>query len=192
MKIKSLLLIASAMLLTLAAIVTVAAQVQAASGVNSLAASVTQVIASPTATVTESPPSVESTAVPGGIPPVLSTSMVEIWDSVCVRKVPYTILAIPETATFSVIGADGSIRPALEQGQAFEPSSCKSVLNLGGKQVVVCRGEQGISLMIQVTDGGTSKDFEVPMKVCPIKRPVLETETTPTPVPTIPPITPGP
>jgi hypothetical protein len=123
MKNKSILLIAGAMLFALTAIAAVAPQVQAALGANSPEASVTQVTSSPTATATESPPSVETTAVPGGITPVLSTSMVEIWDSVCVKEVPYTILAIPETATFGVIAADGSVRPALEQMVAWHENS---------------------------------------------------------------------
>lgn len=118
--------------------------------------------------------------------------MVELWDSICIRKVPYTILSLSESAAFSVLRADGTVLPTLEQNEEFEPNNCKSVFAFGGRQVVVCRGEQGISLMIRVADAGVSEDFEVPMKLCPIKRPQTDLESTPTTVPTIPPITPGP
>ncbi len=119
--------------------------------------------------------------------PAVDSSLVTLWDKICVRKVPYTILAIPASASFDLLAPDGSIIPALEPNATPVPGAnrCESVLNLGGRQVLVCSGQQNSVFMLRVTDGSLTEDFEVPLKACPLKPLQLEETETPAPTPTM-------
>jgi len=117
-------------------------------------------------------PSSDSVTVPGNTAPeAQAPSMVELWDQICVRKIPYTILAIPENATFEVVQPEGPL-PTPEPGSSNPNElACSNPVTFGGKQVVVCTGPQLFSFNLHVTDGGTTEDFPVPLKFCPIKSP---------------------
>jgi hypothetical protein len=119
------------------------------------------------ATSSDSVTAPEGSTAPGAQEP----SMVELWDQVCVRKIPYTILAIPENATFEVVQPEGPL-PTPEPGSSNRNElACSNPVTFGGKQVVVCTGPQLFSFDLRVTNGGTSEDFSVPLKFCPIKSP---------------------
>ncbi len=99
-----------------------------------------------------------------------AASMVELWDQFCVRKIPYTLLAIPENATFEVVVPEGTY-PTPAPGYFNAPQyACTSVLTINGQQVLVCTGPQLYSFTLRVTDGGTTEDFSVPLKACPLPR----------------------
>lgn len=109
-----------------------------------------------------------------------TASMIEEWDKICVRKIPYTILALPEKATFDVVPPEGPV-PTPEHGSS-NPNvyTCNSVGVFGGKQVVVCSGPSLYSFTLKVSDGGNSEDFRVDLKACPIK-PIHPVEPTAAP-----------
>ncbi len=97
--------------------------------------------------------------------------MVALWDKVCVKKLPYTILAIPENATFEVVQPEDPLPPVQPGSGNPNVLSFFCVVTFGGKQVVVCIGPEDFAFTLHVTDGGSSEDFTVPLKACPIKRP---------------------
>lgn len=99
-----------------------------------------------------------------------AVSMVELWDQFCVRKIPYTILALPEGATYLVVAPYGPA-PAFEHG-ATNPNvyACSTALTFNGKQIVVCTGPNAYSFSLQVTSDGATEDFSVPLKACPLKK----------------------
>jgi hypothetical protein len=178
-----------ATLLVLAGVAFTGVQVQAAPGGSPAAAPDWQVTALPSATPTLLLPLENATETPGALTP--GRSMVEEWDRVCVKKVPYTILAIPETATFSVVAPDGLIEPTLEPGTINpEANACQSVLVFDGKQIIVCSGPQDTTITMRVTNGGLTEDFDVPFKVCPLKPEPKNPPTTPLVVPSETPVIP--
>lgn len=95
---------------------------------------------------------------------------VQIWDQFCVKKIPYTLLAIPENATFEVIQPEGPL-PTVRPGYSTTDIACESVGIFRGKQVLVCRGPDLWSFNVTISDGGASADFPVPLKSCPLPRP---------------------
>jgi len=100
---------------------------------------------------------------------VPAASSVVVWDQFCVKKIPYTILALPENASFEVVQPE--ILPTVVPGGNSNDIACESVGTFRNKHVVVCRGPQLYSFTMHVTDGGTTEDFQVPLKACPIPRP---------------------
>src|SRR5688572_31524574 len=71
-----------------------------------------------------------------------TASEVVVWDQFCVRKVPYTLLAIPQNASFEIVQPEGVLpTPMISTGNSNE-IACDSVGIFRDKQVVVCRGPQ--------------------------------------------------
>ncbi len=94
---------------------------------------------------------------------------VVVWDQFCVKKVPYTLLAVAENATFEVKPPDDAVvmpTPNVRTGNTNE-IVCESAGIFRGKQVIVCRGPELWSFNISITDGGQSDIFPVPLKACP-------------------------
>ena len=98
-------------------------------------------------------------------------SLVQEWDRFCVKKVPYTLLALPENASYEVAPFEGTM-PTIEPG-AVSPSefSCTTAGIFRGQQVVVCKGPQLTSFTLRVSADGASEDFPVGLTWCPIKEP---------------------
>jgi hypothetical protein len=86
-----------------------------------------------------------------------------VWDQFCVRKVPYTLIAMPKDASFEVVQPEGVLpTPIISTGNSNE-IACESVGIFRDRQVVVCRGPQLYSFTLQVA----GEDFTVPLKACP-------------------------
>jgi hypothetical protein len=100
-----------------------------------------------------------------------TSPVVELLDQFCVRKVPYSLLAIPEDASFEVVPpAEGVAPPTLNPltGNTNE-IVCTSAGIFGGKQVIACRGPELWSFNLTITDRGESGEFPVPLKTCTIE-----------------------
>lgn len=114
------------------------------------------------------------TATPGPddprVPGATEVPMVEMRSQFCVRKIPYTLLALPENATFEVIAPYGPV-PTPEPGSTNPNEyACSAALILDGKQIVVCTGPNDYSFSLRVMNDGGAEDFPVPLKACPIKK----------------------
>lgn len=101
-----------------------------------------------------------------GLDPTDPNSSVVVWDQFCVRKIPYTILALPENSTFEL--ASQEIVPTQVVGGNSNEFACESVGTFRNKHIVVCHGPQLYSFNLQVNDGGTTESYQVPLKGCPI------------------------
>jgi hypothetical protein len=111
-----------------------------------------------------------------------ASSLIQIRDQMCVKKIPYTILALPSTATFTTDPSASKV-------------TCKSVLNIAGTQTVVCTGPAESFFTIHVSNNASSEDFTVPMRGCPpsnnaesgpapVSQPTTESVSSPEPQPT--------
>jgi hypothetical protein len=98
--------------------------------------------------------------------PTDPNSSVVVWDQFCVRKIPYTILALPENSTFEL--ASDQVVPTQTVGGNTNQYACESVGTFRDKHIVVCHGPQLYSFNLQVNDGGTTQEYQVPLKGCPI------------------------
>jgi hypothetical protein len=91
-----------------------------------------------------------------------------VWDQFCVRKVPYTLLAIPQDASFEIAQSEEGAMPTpvIGTGNSNE-IVCNSVGVYRDQQVVVCRGPQLFTFTLDVS----GEAFEVPLGACPNKLP---------------------
>jgi hypothetical protein len=96
-----------------------------------------------------------------GLDPTDPDSSVVVWDQFCVRKIPYTILALPENSTFEL--ASDQIVPTQTVGGNTNQFACESVGTFRNKHVVVCHGPQLYSFNLQVNDGGSTEAYQVPL-----------------------------
>jgi hypothetical protein len=112
------------------------------------------------------PAAVNGNGINGNI--ATATSSVVVWDQFCVRKIPYTLLALEQDATFEV--ASQNVSPTQVVGGNSTQFSCEGVGTFRDKQVVVCHGPQLYSFTLHVNNGGANgtEDFQVPLKGCPI------------------------
>lgn len=100
-----------------------------------------------------------------------SEPLVQEWDRFCVKKVPYTLLALPENATYEVAQFEG-VLPTTEPGSNTPLEfSCTTAGIFRGKQVVVCKGPQLVSFTLNVSSDGASEAFPVGLTFCPLKDP---------------------
>ena len=153
------LLLLGAITLTLLAFAYVSAKAQSGSDGNS--ALLQQATATPTTPVTGGDNSSNAQ----------TTSSVEVWDQFCVKKIPYTILALSKNASFEVAQSDASTpqpTPVVGTDNSNE-IACSSVGTFRDKQVVVCHGPQLFAFTLHISGDGGSEDFQVPLKACPIK-----------------------
>ncbi|HEY2981982.1 MAG TPA: hypothetical protein VGJ22_12430 [Anaerolineales bacterium] len=98
-----------------------------------------------------------------------TSSIVQEWDRFCVKKIPYTLLALPENASYEIVAPEG-IAPSTEPGSRNPNEfSCTTAGIFRGRQVVTCTGPQFWSFTLRVKDGGSSEDFQVGLTGCPIK-----------------------
>lgn len=95
-----------------------------------------------------------------------ASSIVELWDKFCVAKVPYTLLALPQDATFNVTQPTGPAPTPAPGYTTADKTACDSVGVFRGKQVIVCRGPQLTSFSLKISSGGASQDYQVPLKEC--------------------------
>jgi hypothetical protein len=99
-----------------------------------------------------------------------ASGSVVVWDQFCVRKVPYTLLAIPQNASFEIVQPEVIPTPMISTGNSNE-IVCDSVGVFRDQQVVVCRGPQLFTFTLNVSGDGASEAFEVPLGACPTKLP---------------------
>jgi len=98
-----------------------------------------------------------------------TSSIVQEWDRFCVKKIPYTLLALPQNASYEIVAPEG-IAPTTEPGSRNPNEfSCTTAGIFRGRQVVACTGPQSWTFTLRVKDGGSSEDFVVALKGCPIK-----------------------
>jgi hypothetical protein len=109
----------------------------------------------------------------------LAASSVVVWDQFCVRKIPYTILALEPDATYEL--ASDNIVPTQVVGGNSNQFACDAVGTFRDKQVIVCRGPQLYSFTLHINGSNGAEDFQVPLKGCPI--PKGESSPEPTPIP---------
>jgi hypothetical protein len=106
-----------------------------------------------------------------GIPAVntnLADSSVVVWDQFCVRKIPYTILALEPNATYEI--ATGNAVPTQVIGGNTNQFSCDAAGTFRDKQVIVCHGPQLYTFTLHINGSNGGEDFQVPLKGCPIPR----------------------
>ncbi len=97
----------------------------------------------------------------------VASENVVVWDQFCVRKVPYTLLAIPQDASFEIVKPEGvQPTPIISTGNSNE-IVCDSVGVFRDQQIVVCRGPQLFTFTLNVS----GEAFEVPLGACPNKLP---------------------
>lgn len=111
-----------------------------------------------------------------------ANASVVVWDQFCVRKIPYTLLALSPDATFEVGRLEGIVPTPVVDSNSNE-ISCEGVGTFRDKQVVVCRGPQLYSFTLHVNNGGSNgvEDFQVPFKGCGAIRPDADATATPIP-----------
>lgn len=97
-----------------------------------------------------------------------SASMVQLWDKFCVSKIPYTILALPQDATFQLASSDVATPTVAPGYLPANKTACNNVTVSRGKQVVVCRGPQLTTFTLKVSSGGNTENYQVPMGACPL------------------------
>jgi hypothetical protein len=102
-----------------------------------------------------------------GLDPTDPNSSVVVWDQFCVRKIPYTILALPENSTFE-LASESAVVPTQVVGGNTNQFACESVGTFRNKHIVVCHGPELYSFDLQVNDGGSAATYQVPLKGCPI------------------------
>jgi hypothetical protein len=90
-----------------------------------------------------------------------------MWDQFCVKKIPYTLLAVPEDATFEIVQPEGPL-PTVRPGYSTSEIACESAGIFRGQQVIVCRGPDLFSFNLTITSGGETGEFPVPLKTCPL------------------------
>jgi hypothetical protein len=117
-------------------------------------------------------------------PTAQASANVVVWDQFCVRKVPYTLIAISQNASFEILEQDGTVMPTpiVSTGNSNE-IVCESVGVFRDKQVVVCRGPQLFSFPISVSGDGGTEEFLVPLGACPGPRPTDGDAPAATPAP---------
>jgi hypothetical protein len=117
-------------------------------------------------------------------PTAQASANIVVWDQFCVRKVPYTLIAISENASFEILQEDGTVMPTpiVSTGNSNEVA-CESVGVFRDKQVVVCRGPQLFSFPISVSGDGGTEEFLVPLGACPGPRQPDGDAPTATPAP---------
>lgn len=94
----------------------------------------------------------------------------------CLDQIPYSLVAIAEVATFSMMDANG----AVIQQDPTGATGCNSVQTFNGRQLLLCRGTEPSTIRLNVcTD--TSNCVEVPVKLqsCPLSGTGEVTEAAP-------------
>jgi hypothetical protein len=129
-------------------------------------------------TATPVPADDEDDGIPGSDTNLASSSVV-VWDQFCVRKIPYTILALEPNATYEL--ASDNIVPTQVVGGNSNEFACDAVGTFRDKQVIVCRGPQLYSFTLNINGSNGAEEFQVPLKGCPI--PKSESAPQPTPIP---------
>ncbi len=104
-----------------------------------------------------------------------TASVVQVWDQFCVSKVPYTLLALPQDASFDVVQPEGPLPTVMPGYTTASQIACDSVGVFRDKQVVVCRGPQLFSFTLKIS-GAASEDSQVPLKECPLPHEQAPTE----------------
>ncbi len=104
-----------------------------------------------------------------------TASVVQVWDQFCVSKVPYTLLALTQDASFDVVQPEGPLPTVMPGYTAADQIACDSVGVFRDKQIVVCRGPQLFSFTLKISSAA-SEDFQVPLKECPLPHEQAPTE----------------
>ncbi len=99
-----------------------------------------------------------------------TSSLVALWDEFCVSKIPYTLLALPTDATFSITAPQAPVPTPIPGYTTADQTACNSVGVFRGQQVIVCRGPQLASFSLHVTSAGATQDYQVPLKECALPR----------------------
>lgn len=94
--------------------------------------------------------------------PVTGSSEALLICQFCLDRIPYAIVAIPETATFNMVD---------EQGATIKPSdetTCDSAQTFNGRQIILCRGAQLTTINLSICTGANNcVQFPVKLQSCP-------------------------
>ena len=93
-------------------------------------------------------PALEPTVPAAPLQPIVVTEN----DRFCLKKVPYTLIGMPETATYQM----------LTDGFACSEGGIQK-----GQHLITCTGPMYTLFKIQVCDGGACQDFEFGTTNCP-------------------------
>jgi hypothetical protein len=116
-----------------------------------------------TATITETAettPTTDTTLTPST--PVTGADVILLECQFCIEGMGNALLVFPDTATFEVVNDSASLStPGPDTG-------CNMVDTFGGRQVVLCRGEENTTLTLNIcTDGTNCTQLEVELQSCP-------------------------
>lgn len=114
----------------------------------------------PTALPTQVPPPTEAPATeapvpvlePTQVPPPAQPLVVTENDRFCLKKVPYTLIGMPATATYRML-SDGYV--------------CSEGGVQNGQHLITCTGPMFTLFQIEVCDGGACQNFEFGTTNCP-------------------------
>lgn len=104
----------------------------------------------PTAVPPTEPPA--ATLEPTLVPPPAQPLTVTENDRFCLKKVPYTLIGMPETASYQML---------------TEGFSCSEGGVQAGQHLITCTGPMYSLFKIQVCDGGNCQEFEFGTTNCP-------------------------
>ena len=96
----------------------------------------------------------ETTATPGG-PGTEEVILLEC--QFCIEGMGNALLVLPEASVFDIVSPS---TPGPDTG-------CNTVDTFGGRQVVLCRGEENISITLDICTNGECTQFEVELQPCP-------------------------
>ncbi len=100
----------------------------------------------------EAPATEAPTLLPTIAPPPAQPLAVTENDRFCLKKVPYTLIGMPETATYQML-TDGFV--------------CSEGGIQKGQHLITCTGPMYSLFQIQVCDGGNCQEFEFGTTNCP-------------------------
>lgn len=101
-----------------------------------------------------------TTATPGI--PVTGGDVILLECQYCIEGMAHALLVLPETATFEQVADTASLStPGPETG-------CSTVDSFGGRQVVICRGEEDTSINLNIcVNGADCTQLLVELQTCP-------------------------
>ena len=123
-----------------------------------------------TADTTETVPATDTTEVAGtgtatnGTPgiPVTGADVILLECQFCMQGMGNAILVIPDTSTFELVTSATTVSPPGTE------TGCNTVDTFGGRQVVLCRGEENSTLTLDICANGTDcVQLDVDLQSCP-------------------------
>lgn len=93
--------------------------------------------------------------------PVTGADVILLECQFCLEGMGNAVLVIPEAATFEMVTSTASLStPGPDTG-------CTTVDTFGGRQVLLCRGEENTSITLDICVDGNCTQLEVELQSCP-------------------------